>query len=182
MNNNISILINYISKQEADDLIELLNEYDQDDDNWGSPCFPEYWAQIGGDPGLQPESNPIPDLISRVTKTVSQHFSDGGLRQSTIKGHKHPIHSHTPLNGYKDYAAILYLNDEYKGGHFVMPAEEISLKLDTGTLIIFRDAGSAMAGRDEKRFYGVSNVEEGTRYSITFTFYAEGMTDIIYAE
>jgi hypothetical protein len=180
LNNHISILPNYISKQEADALIELLNEYDHDDENWGSPCFPEYWAQIGGDPGLQPKSNPIPDLISRVTKTVSQHFADYGLRKSVIKGHKHPFPASTPPNGYKDYAAILYLNDEYKGGHFIMPAEEVSIKLDAGTLIIFRDAGSAMAGRDEKRFYGVSKIEAGTRYSITFTFYAEGMTDILY--
>ena len=180
MNNHISIFTNYISKEEAESLIELLNEHDQDDDNWGSPCFSEWWAKIGGHPELEPKNNPVPDLISRVTKTVSQHFSDSGLKQFIIKGHKHPTPASTSPNGYKDYAAILYLNDDYKGGHFVMPAEDVSLKLDQGTLIVFKDAGSYGAPRDESRFYGVSTVEDGTRYSISFTFYAEGMNDIIY--
>lgn len=180
MNNNISILPNYIARDEADALIKFLDKHDQGDENWGSPCFPDWWAQIGGDPSLEPDNNPIPDLITRVTKTVSQHFSDDGLRQSVIKGHKHPAGSYTPPNGYKDYAAILYLNDKYEGGHFIMPGEDVSLKLDPGTLILFQDAGSHSAGRNEKRFYGVSNVEEGNRYSISFTFYAEGMTDILY--
>lgn len=179
MKNHISILPNYISKEEAESLIELLNENDQDDENWGSPCFPEWWAEIGGDPEVEPENNPVPDLINRVTKTVSQHFEDNGLERSLIKGHNHPKGGTTRPNGYKDYAAILYLNDDYEGGNFTMPAEDISLKLDQGTLIIFRDAGSHI-DRDESRFYGVSEVKDGIRYSITFTFFAEGMTDIIY--
>jgi len=180
LNKNITILPNYISRGEATSLIELLNEHDQDDQNWGSPCFPDRWAKMGGNPKLQPSNNPIPDLISQVTKTVAQKFLDNGMRPYVIKGHCHPAGAQTVPNGYKDYAAILYLNDDYSGGHFIMPEEDISLKLDAGTLIVFRDAGNHSLNRDNKRFYGVSKVTEGVRYSITFTFYAEGMTDIIY--
>lgn len=180
MKNDIAVMPNYISKDEAEYLINFLNAHDHTDENWGSPCFADWWRKIGGDPSSVPEDSPIPDLLDRVTKTVSQHFLDNELSPFIVKGHKHIVAASTAPNGYKDYAAILFLNEEYEGGRFIMPDQDVYLKPDSGSLIVFKDAGSPSAGRNPKRFYGVSKVTAGQRYSITFTFYAGGVTDIIY--
>lgn len=165
MNNDITVLPNYISDEKAESLIKLLNENDSDDDNWGSPCFPSFWRSIGGDPSLEPPNNPIPDLINQVTSSVVEHFSNNELVPFRVKGHKHPEGSFTEPRGYKDYAAVLFLNEDYEGGEFIMPSQDVSLKPGSCDLIVFEDAG-----RDKTRLYGVAQVAGGTRYSITFTF------------
>lgn len=75
-----------------------------------------------------------------------------------ISGHPHPFY-------YRNYSAITYLNDNYKGGEiYFTEFDSFKPRLEPGTLVIFPTS--------LKYTHGVTEVEEGERYTIAsfFTF------------
>lgn len=75
-----------------------------------------------------------------------------------VGGKTHPF-------SYRNYSAITYLNDNYKGGEiYFTEFDNFKPKLSPGTLVIFPTT--------LKYMHGVTEVEEGERYTIAgfFTF------------
>lgn len=63
---------------------------------------------------------------------------------------------------WRDFAAVIYLNDNYKGGIIHFPLQQIELKATAGTLITFPGTLDYL--------HGVKEVTEGTRYTIACFF------------
>ncbi len=63
---------------------------------------------------------------------------------------------------YREFAAIIYLNQEYTGGQLYFPHFNLEPILSTGTLAIF--PGTL------KYLHGVTPIESGTRYTIAGFF------------
>jgi prolyl 4-hydroxylase len=59
---------------------------------------------------------------------------------------------------HREYGAILYLNDNYSGGHTYYPNHNFDIKPKTGTLAIHLG--------DEEHLHGVTKVENNMRYTI----------------
>jgi predicted 2-oxoglutarate/Fe(II)-dependent dioxygenase YbiX len=60
------------------------------------------------------------------------------------------------------YSAIIYLNNDYNGGEIFFPNEDISLKLDPGSLVYFHG--------DSKTTHGVKEIKSGERTNWIFFF------------
>jgi hypothetical protein len=68
-----------------------------------------------------------------------------------------------PIPGYEfDKSGILYLNDDYKGGEIFFPDQNLTIKPDAGSLIVFEGHFS--------KPHGVKEVKSGPRYNLV-TFY-----------
>ena len=66
-----------------------------------------------------------------------------------------------------DLAAVLYINDDYKGGELTFPDLELEIKPKAGSLVVW--AGSER--------HGVNKIEEGNRYTlITFLIKARTLS------
>ena len=63
---------------------------------------------------------------------------------------------------WRDFASLVYLNDDYEGGQIYFPNKEIELKPKPGTLIFFPGTSEFL--------HGVREVPEGIRYTLP-TFY-----------
>lgn len=59
---------------------------------------------------------------------------------------------------WRDYASVIYLNDDYDGGEFYFPKLGVELKPVTGTLVAFTGG--------EKHLHGVRKVGRATRYTM----------------
>lgn len=62
----------------------------------------------------------------------------------------------------RDYAGILYLNDEYEGGHTYFPDHNYEVQPKTGKILMFS------AGVDD--IHGVTKVTKGHRYTMALWF------------
>lgn len=172
-NNLIREYPGFVSAAERVSLINYLNINNEKDENWGSPCFPWHWKRIGGDPNYNLHfpsgvtEKTIPDLLERVEELAKLIVPD--ILFYNMKGHVHPHSSQTKPKTYYDVAGFLYLNDSYRGGDFIMPNKNITIKPKAGSLLLFED----IPGNG----YGVSQVEFGVRQSISFSFYREGIDE-----
>jgi hypothetical protein len=59
---------------------------------------------------------------------------------------------------HRDYGAIIYLNDDYDGGHTYYPNYNFDIKPETGALAIHPG--------DSDHLHGVTKIEKSTRYTI----------------
>jgi hypothetical protein len=59
---------------------------------------------------------------------------------------------------HRDYGAIIYLNDDYDGGHTYYPNYNFDIKPEVGTLAIHPG--------DSDHLHGVTKIEKYTRYTI----------------
>jgi|SaaInl59LU_5_DNA_1037362.scaffolds.fasta_scaffold01273_5 hypothetical protein len=156
----------FVSSTEAERLEDYLSINDSRDECWGPICFREYWEAIGGSSDKWPQLVPgiEKDTISKLSKKIKdavEFFLDGEqVEFSKMKGHEHPEGASSPPHGHGPAraVAILALNDSYEGGEVTIPMYGISLKLDLGSLYIFRE------GDDVPN--GVAKVISGTRHII----------------
>jgi predicted 2-oxoglutarate/Fe(II)-dependent dioxygenase YbiX len=74
-----------------------------------------------------------------------------------------PDGTYHPFN-YRNFASIIYLNDDFEGGEIFFPEKNIKPKIKVGTLVSFPGTLEFL--------HGVSTVTTGTRYTIAgfFTF------------
>ncbi len=63
---------------------------------------------------------------------------------------------------WRDFAAVVYLNNDYQGGSIHFPKQQFELKADAGTLITFPGTLEYL--------HGVKEVTEGIRYTIAVFF------------
>ena len=57
---------------------------------------------------------------------------------------------------WRNYSIVIYLNDDYIGGEFLAPDDELYLKPKTGQLVFFKSSAR----------HGVKKVISGTRYTL----------------
>jgi len=154
---------NFLTDEECDELIKLYNQKEaapqKDDEYWGGRIRFLYKEDVG---------EHLRHKLYNVRVTMSrQHFGEymysaqGEPIQLVMwpKGYKMPPHSdYGVVNEYphREFASVIYLNDDYAGGELVLPKERIKLKPKRGTLLTFRGG---------KVWHGVAEIKSGTRYT-----------------
>jgi predicted 2-oxoglutarate/Fe(II)-dependent dioxygenase YbiX len=122
----------------------------------------------------------LPDMQSRVAELLEQdgvdwvreHFGEGalGVRDphicvwragSEMPPHaddQHPDPTERHATPDRDYAVILYLNDDFEGGELWFPDLGVEIKPKKGTLVAFPGGAS--------HFHGIAPIRGGDRYSL----------------
>lgn len=68
---------------------------------------------------------------------------------------------------YRNYSAVIYLNDDYEGGEIFFPNFNLIPRLEKGDLVIFKGTMDYL--------HGVTEVTQGTRYTLV-SFYTHEAT------
>jgi len=113
----------------------------------------------------------VKELVVRYQSPAHDLFTtDYGVFVSR-KGYEMQPHIDTVndygLFDYLEYAAVLYLNDDYEGGEIYFPNLEYSYAPKRGDLVIF-------PANDEKYLHGVNKVLSGNRYTLAYWYSKEG--------
>lgn len=97
------------------------------------------------------------DIFQFVRWRVGDKLEPPHADAEHIDGRPHPFF-------YRNYASIVYLNNDYLGGEIYFPTLNYRPKIKTGMLVSFPGTLEYL--------HGVSTVTEGTRYTIAgfFTF------------
>ena len=97
-----------------------------------------------------------PDTLSVVRWFRGYELTPHADREEP-DGSKHPF-------PWRDYATVVYLNDDYEGGEIYWPNKKIQYKPRRGSLAIFPGTNEFL--------HGVKEVPEGIRYTVAsfFTF------------
>ena len=80
-----------------------------------------------------------------------------GMSMPPHADNAHPDGSPQPMP-WRDYASVIYLNDEYQGGEFYFPEIGVEVKPVTGLLLAFPGG--------MRHFHGVREVQAATRYTM----------------
>lgn len=154
--NNILIIDNFLSSKECDDLIDLYNNTENNNYQngiWiGRSRFPKY------------NENQKNKLITERKRLSEEYFNekfeiDNLHLMIWNVGHKMRPHSDYGGNNefpHREFASIIYLNDDYHGGNLVIPKLKFVNKPKKGQLVTFRGG---------KLFHGVTTITKGTRYT-----------------
>jgi predicted 2-oxoglutarate/Fe(II)-dependent dioxygenase YbiX len=147
---------NFLSHKECDNLIELYHNtesYDNSDGVWsGRARWPDY---------TEHQKN---KLITERKKVCEEYFNEkfeiDNLHLMVWKvGHKMTPHSDYGSSNefpHREFASIIYLNDNYEGGNLVIPELKLVNRPKKGQLVTFRGG---------KLFHGVTTITKGTRYT-----------------
>lgn len=180
---------NFISKEEIDSLFEVINKTSEEDwskiylsnlksfaklkhgrddiDNLvaeGKLQITQNWA----DKNLVISDHPVTKkidskLLSIVEKADSNLMINGtDTLQRMYSGVQLYAHTDQDTDPSIQYAAILYLNDDYEGGELFFDKINLTLKPKPGTLVIF--PGS------EKFHHGVNFVKDGPKRYVVVGF------------
>lgn len=110
------------------------------------------------------------DLASNIYG--QEHILKQTFYSCMTSGGKNPQHIDNYNDEYsEDKSAILYLNDTYYGGELYFNKQDVKLKLNPGSLLIFKG--------DETRPHEVLEVQGGKRYNL-ITFF-EPKNDVSYS-
>jgi len=149
LNNKVREYKNFISEAEAAGLVAYLEQND------------------GGRGNINLlKLDTLPAMVESVKARVMVEIKDisgdqdEALENKVLKLWKHPHGASTRPKSYGNFAFMLYLNDQYEGGEFIMPSQNISIKPDALSLFVFETG-------DE---YGVDAVDAGTKYSMGGAF------------
>lgn len=149
LNNKVREYKNFISEAEAAGLVAYL---EQNDDGRGNINLLKL--------------DTLPAIVESVKARVMEEIKDISgnqdetLENGVLKLWKHPHGASTAPKSYGNFAFMLYLNDQYEGGEFIMPSQNISIKPDALSLFVFETG-------DE---YGIDAVNDGTKYSMGGAF------------
>lgn len=98
----------------------------------------------------QIQQSVYPDLCQIVRWFPGQEQYPHADDMKNVDGHEWFHH--------RDYGAVLYLNDDYLGGHTYYPKHNFDIKPKTGTLAIHPG--------DDEHLHGVTKIENNIRYTI----------------
>jgi hypothetical protein len=175
---------NFLTKQECDALIDY---YESSSNSWQLTCF--YNARVM-DP-FEPwrnESLPGSEIDERFLRELRIKFQDlaenvfkKDLKNLSLSAHKWlpgafaDFHSdNSELDGTPNawqenkLVTILYLNDNYEGGHLVFKDHPIDIAPEAGTVVVF-DVGY-------ENIHGVTEILSGQRWTMLASFdYADSV-------
>ena len=155
------IIRNYLTSQQCDELIGLLYN---DSIPFHQPHDPrdEVWKNRVKYPKLLSDWN---DLIIRRIETATEYFQlkFAPIVQSlclniwregmSMAPHSDEVHGRYPT---RNYASIIYLNDDYDGGELYIPELNFSQKPEKGMLMTFPGG---------RYMHGVQEITKGIRYT-----------------
>lgn len=111
---------------------------------------------------LQTEK-PVYSEMLQLVRWVQTYQLEPHADQENPDGLPHPY-------PWRDFAGVIYLNDDYEGGSIHFPRQQLEIKPDAGTLVTFPGTLEYL--------HGVREVTEGVRYTIACFF----THDIIYQD
>ena len=103
---------------------------------------------------LQTEEVIYPEMLQLV-RWIQGYQLEPHADQENPGGASHPY-------PWRDFAGVLYLNDNYEGGSIHFPKQRLELKADSGTFVTFPGTLEYL--------HGVKEVTEGIRYTIACFF------------
>ena len=153
---DIFIKDNFLTDNECNELIELYNKTEKNNNSDG------VWTGRGRWPVYTDKQ--IEKLVIKRKELVEKYFNkkfeiDNLHIMIWDVGHKMTPHSDYGSKNefpHREYASIIYLNDDYEGGDLVIPKIKFVNKPKKGQLITF--AGG-------KLIHGVTKITKGKRYT-----------------
>ena len=143
LNNRVREYKNFVTEAEAAELIAYLEENKKDADYISFKSF-----------------EPLPEIFqsvrNRAMAEMQELAGDVELEHRTFKIWKHGPGASTKPKDYHHFAFLIYLNNEYDGGNFIMPSQNIAIRPEALSMLLF-ETGDA---------FGVDKVNDGDRYSI----------------
>jgi len=155
---DILVIDNFLSEQDCDDLVRLYKntpayEHDDNNDIWrGRSRWPDYTEHQ--------KNKLISERKSFCEEYFNEKFEIDNLHLMVWNvGHKMRPHSDYGAENefpHREFASIIYLNDNYEGGNLVIPELKFVNRPKKGQLVTFRGG---------KLFHGVTTITKGTRYT-----------------
>ena len=180
--NNIFLMEDFISHEHCDEMIDIINTYANEEENWGEntnvKCDYINLVQLSNAELKNKYDKIIFDSIHKFIEILHFEYKifcngDSGYCLRKIKGatrfHKDGISPTTksdkiPINSIRNMSIIIALNDDYDGGTFHFPHQNFNVKLKKGQLIAFPPYWSHL--------HGVESPANGTfRYTINTWLY-----------
>lgn len=169
---NAKIVDNFLDKDLTDKILEFARSVDLwesgGSDFWANRCLnPEYINKNFG--------KEIPIILKTVNNMLQQKIKDlygmeniySDLFQIVrwFEGMEQPPHCDdmkdsegTEAFHHREFGAIIYLNDDYDGGHTFYPQHNFEVIPKSGTLAIHPG--------DTDHFHGVTKISGGMRYTL----------------
>lgn len=105
---------------------------------------------------VSPLPSTIENIRSKALAEVRDLSGENDLEPRLFSLYKHPVGASSKPQDVHHFSFVIHLNDEYEGGNFIMPSQDIAIKPEALSMILFK-AGDA---------HGVDTVTEGDRYSM----------------
>lgn len=174
---------NFLTKEECKALIDY---YESDAESWQMTCF--YNARVMDPLAPWRSSQHTLEIDEEYMRNLRRKFHelaedifDRELKNLTLSSHKWlpgafaGFHSdNTELDGTPNawqenkLVTILYLNDDYEGGHLIFRDHPIDIAPEAGTVVVF-DVGF-------DNVHGVTEIESGSRWTMLASFdYADSV-------
>jgi hypothetical protein len=172
-NINAKEVKNFLSNNEVDIFLQLAKNSSESDWGKGGDGF---WDGRVLYPEIFKQNKEILDMFKnvgeRIKKTIEElYLLEHEIYHDTIHivrwfdGMEQPPHadaenadgSHHPLE-WRDFGAIIYLNDDYSGGHTYYPNHNFEIIPEPGKLAIHPS--------DLNHLHGVSKISGGIRYTL----------------
>lgn len=174
--NDIVEYLNFLSKEESEMLVDY---YISGEDGWQKTCF---YNSAVMDPIHPHRKNPASKIDEDFFRNLKSRLHEKAeevagrkLRNLSMSAHKWEVgayagdHSdNTDLDGtpnaWQDnkFVTIIYLNDNYDGGHLTFKNHNLDIAPQRGSLIAF-DPGF-------DNLHGVSEITSGTRYTMLLSW------------
>ena len=149
------------------------------DDAWNNRTIPHDVARSDIRPLLRTIRDRVVSTVSEQFELKAELYSDGfsivrwqfGDNQAAHADSEYPDGTPHPYP-WRDYGAIIYLNEEYTGGVLEFPDLELKPKTAARTLAFFPGTKDYM--------HAVSSIESGTRYTLaTFLTHDSDKKDLM---
>lgn len=164
---------NFLSNEEVEVFLQFAKTSKELD--WGKPGN-DFWDGRVLRPHILKRNEYIAEKFKnigeRLTKTIKQLYQIdkdiycdtidivrwfNGMEQRPHADAAHPDGSHHPL-AWRDFGAIIYLNNDYSGGHTYYPNHNFEIIPEPGKLVIHPS--------DLNHLHGVSKISGTTRYTL----------------
>lgn len=166
----------YLTKEDCEYLINYWNSLE----SWQSTCFYNSEISVPKTPHAHSYNEFQSRLSDRLLKDAEEFYGrklkklSFGISKwkegAFAKPHSDNSDEDGTPNAWQEnkLVTILYLNNDYEGGHLFFPDHNVDIRPDQGTMITFNSGA--------ENIHGVSLVESGTRYTILASYdYADSV-------
>lgn len=152
--NDYTVIDNVLTKDDCEQLIGVYNQYPSNLEQGYNYTFKAVVSRF--------DRKPINDLVKEKLSTIMRHVPEDLMVQRAHverREYEHPAHFDERAGEYGMFTTVLYLNDDFDGGHtFInMNDERIEIKPETGRLVAYNG---------HKLEHGVTNISNGVRYTL----------------